>query len=75
MLTQNFCHLILEERPTGCGEPLLQTHNSELRAFEKMVQSKIEESPTSTIQISKGEEKKRSLSSRETYLHGSFYFS
>jgi len=36
-LTQNFCHLIPEERPTGCGEPLLQTPNSELRASEEMV--------------------------------------
>ena len=57
-LTQNFYHLILEERPTGCGEPLFQTPNSELRAFEEMVQSKIEESPTSTIQTSKRKEKK-----------------
>ena len=69
-LAQNFCHLIPEERPTGCGQPWLQTPNSELRAFEEMVQSKIEESPMSTIQISKGKKRKESLSSRETYLHG-----
>ena len=58
-LTQIFCHLIPEERPTGCGEPLLQTPNSELRVFEEMVKSKAEESPTSTIQTSKGKDWKR----------------
>jgi len=58
-LTQKFCHLIPEERPTGCDEPLLQTPNSELKAFEEMAQSKIEESPTSTIQTSKRKDLER----------------
>ena len=50
-LNQNFCHFILE--------PLLNAPNSELRAFEEVVQSNSNESPTCNTQISKGKEKKR----------------
>jgi len=67
-LTQNLCHLIPEGRPSGCGEALLQTPNSELRAFEEMAQKKIDESPTSTIQISKGKEKKRVSKFKRAWL-------
>ena len=52
-LTQNFCHLIPEEKPIG-GEPLLEAPNYVLRAFEEVVQSKSKKSPTYTIQTSKG---------------------
>ena len=58
-LKQNFCHLIPEERRTGCDEPLLQTANSELIPFEEMVQSKIKQSLTPSIQINIRKEKKR----------------
>jgi len=41
------------------GEPSLKAPNSELRAIGEVVQTKFEESPTYTIQISKGNEKRR----------------
>jgi len=50
-LKQNFCHFI--------SEPFLAARNSELRTFEEMVQSMCEESPSSTIQTSKGKDLKR----------------
>ena len=50
-LKQNFCQFNLE--------PLLKAPNSELRAYEKVVQSMFKKSPTSTIPNSKGKVKKR----------------
>ena len=61
-LNKNFCQSI--------SEPLLKAPNFELRAFEELVRSEYKKSPTSTIQISKGRAKKRSLNSRETCFHG-----
>ena len=58
-LTQNFCHFIYEEITTVCEEPLLKALNSELRAFEEVVQSKCKESPTNTFRTSKGNKRKR----------------
>ena len=58
-LIENISHLIHEEIPTGCVEPLLEAPNSKLRAFEEVVQSKSKESPTNTLQTSKGNERKR----------------
>ena len=52
-LTQKFCHLIQGEKLTGCGEPILETPNYELRAFEEVVQSMFEDSPSCTNQNSK----------------------
>ena len=50
-LKPNLCQLIPER--------LLDSPNSELRAFEEVVQSKSEESPTNTFLISRGKENKR----------------
>ena len=58
-LIQNFCHLIYEEITTECEEPFLKALNSELRAFEEVVQSKCKESPTNTFRTSKGSKRKR----------------
>ena len=58
-LIQNFCHLIYEEITTECEEPFLKALNSELRAFEEVVQSKCKESRTNTLRTSKGNERKR----------------
>ena len=58
-LIQNFCHLIYVEITTECEEALLKALNSELRAFEEVVQSKCKESPRNTFRTSKGNERKR----------------
>ena len=58
-LIQNFRRLIYEEITTECEEPLLKALNSELRAFEEVVQSKCKESPTNTFRTSKGNERER----------------
>jgi len=50
-LKSNFCQPI--------SEPLLNAPNSELRVLKEVVQRKIKESHTSTIQTSKGKGKKR----------------
>ena len=47
----NFCQFI--------PEPLLEAPNSELRAYEEVVQSMLKESPTYTTQISKGNARTR----------------
>ena len=59
ILIQNFYHLSYEEITTECEEPFLKALNSELRAFEEVVQSKCKESPTNTFRTSKGNERKR----------------
>ena len=70
ILTQNLCHLILEEKHTRCGEPLVQTPNSELKAFEKWFKAKLKSPLHPPFKSARGKKRKESLCSRENCLSG-----